>query len=82
MNEVETRREHGGFGILLAFLGGALIGGVTAMLLAPKSGLETRRKIVELAEEGKEKAERVPVAVREARHAAATAFVEALKQPS
>jgi gas vesicle protein len=82
MNELETRKERSGFGILLAFLGGAVVGSVAALLLAPKSGPETRRKIAELAEQGKEKAERVPVAVREARHAAATAFVEALKQPS
>jgi gas vesicle protein len=82
MNEVETRRERSGFGMLLAFLGGAVVGGAVAMLFAPKSGPEIRRKIAEMAEQGKEKAERVPVAVREARHAAATAFTEALKQPS
>lgn len=82
MNELETRRERGGFGLLLAFLGGAVVGGAVAMLLAPRSGPEIRRKIAEMAEQGKGKAERVPVAVREARHAAATAFAQAMKPPS
>jgi gas vesicle protein len=82
MNEIETRRERSGFGMLLAFLGGAVVGSAVAMLLAPRSGPETRRRIVELAEQGKDKAGRVPVAVREARHAAVTAFAEALKEPS
>lgn len=31
--------------IALAFLGGALVGAIAAMLLAPKSGQETRRAI-------------------------------------
>jgi gas vesicle protein len=82
MNELETRKERGGFGLLLAFLGGAVVGGAAAMLLAPRSGAETRRKIADLAEQGKGKAERVPVAVREARHAATAAFAQAMKEPS
>ena len=84
MSEVAmVRKEGAGFGgILLAFLTGALAGSVAAMLLAPRSGPETRRKIAELAETGKEKANRVPVAVREARNAAVTAFAEAMKEPS
>jgi gas vesicle protein len=31
--------------LLLAFLGGAVVGGVAALLLAPKSGKETREDI-------------------------------------
>jgi gas vesicle protein len=83
MNEVETmKRERSGAGMLLAFLGGAAVGGLFTLLWAPRSGPETRHKIAELADSSKEKAGRVPVAVREAKTAAVTAFTEAMKQPS
>lgn len=35
--------------VLAAFVGGALVGVATALLLAPKSGAETRAQIAELA---------------------------------
>jgi len=77
--EVETGRGMGS--MLLAFLGGAVVGGVAALLFAPRSGEQTRKRINEMAETGKEKAERVPVAVREASHAATVAFGKAMKEP-
>jgi gas vesicle protein len=43
--------------ILLSFFVGGLIGAGVALLMAPKTGEETRRMIKELAEEIKEKAE-------------------------
>lgn len=54
------RHEEGGYGagsILLSFLLGGLVGAGIALLFAPRSGEETRRKIKELTEEVKEKAE-------------------------
>lgn len=42
--------------ILLSFFFGGLIGAGVALLIAPKTGEETRRMIKELAEEVKEKA--------------------------
>ncbi len=37
-------------GILVAFLSGALIGGLAGVLFAPESGEETRKKIVDALE--------------------------------
>jgi len=37
-------------GIIAAFLGGAIIGGVLGILFAPESGEETRKKIVDALE--------------------------------
>lgn len=37
---------------VLAFLGGVLVGGVVALLLAPQSGEESRQTIKGMAEEG------------------------------
>jgi gas vesicle protein len=37
-------------GILAAFLGGAVVGGILGVLFAPESGEETRKKIVEALE--------------------------------
>jgi gas vesicle protein len=51
-------REEGGYGagsIFLSFLLGGLVGAGFALLLAPQSGLETRRKIRELSEDVKGK---------------------------
>ena len=79
MNE-EVRTGRGLGSIFLAFLGGTVVGGVAALLFAPRSGEQTRKRIVQMAETGREKAERVPVAVREAGHAATVAFEKAMKQ--
>jgi len=51
--------EQDGFSsgsVLLSFLLGGMVGAGLALLLAPQSGQETRRKIKELADEAKEKA--------------------------
>jgi len=37
-------------GIIAAFLGGAIVGGVLGVLFAPESGEETRKKITEALE--------------------------------
>ena len=58
--------------ILLSFFFGGLIGAGVALLIAPKTGEETRRMIKELAEEVKEKAEDY---IDQAK-GAATAYVE------
>ena len=42
--------------LLSAFVLGGIVGAGVALLLAPQSGTETRRKIEERADDGKEKA--------------------------
>jgi gas vesicle protein len=37
-------------GIIAAFIGGAIVGGVLGVLFAPESGEETRKKIAEALE--------------------------------
>jgi gas vesicle protein len=53
------RHEEGGFSagsVLLSFLLGGMVGAGIALLMAPQSGAETRRKIRKMADETKEKA--------------------------
>lgn len=53
----DEERGYGTGATLLGFFLGGLVGAGVALLLAPKSGTETRRMIKELAGEAKEKAE-------------------------
>jgi gas vesicle protein len=76
-----SNHDGGGSGsVLVAFLAGAAIGGVVAILLAPRSGEDTRRRIFELGEEAKAKAGKVPHAVQEAEKAAVHAFNEVMRK--
>ncbi|MBN2654806.1 MAG: YtxH domain-containing protein [Nitrospirae bacterium] len=52
-------RDESGFGtgaILVSFLLGGMVGAGIALLVAPQSGSDTRRKLHDLAETAKEKA--------------------------
>ena len=80
--QVMTQAEQprgGGLGLLFAFLGGALVGGIVATLYAPRSGVETRKRMVGAVDETRELASRLPEAVREASSAARDAFTTAMK---
>ena len=53
-------REEGGLGVgavLLSFFVGGIVGAGVALLVAPKTGEETRKMIKEFADETKEKVE-------------------------
>ena len=78
MTEHETRTGYGGLGIMVAFFSGALAGSITALLLAPRSGADTRRMLSETVGRQREKAERMAMAARDAGHAAREAFNERL----
>jgi gas vesicle protein len=83
MTQTETvHPRSGGIALLFAFVGGALVGGTAALLLAPRSGAETRRRIAGVVEDTKEVASRMPGAIRQASSAAQAAFTSALKESS
>jgi gas vesicle protein len=46
-----------GSNVLIGFVIGAALGAAVALLLAPASGAETRRKMADKARQGREKAE-------------------------
>jgi len=48
--------DRGAGGIMVAFMLGAIAGAAVALLVAPTSGEETRRKLGEKAREGRDKA--------------------------
>ncbi len=54
-----SNHENSSGPVLLAFVLGAVAGAAVALLYAPTSGEETRRKIAEKAREGRERAESV-----------------------
>ncbi len=66
--------------VLLAFLAGAAVGGVVALLYAPQSGKQTRQKLLELGDDARTTVGRVPQAMREAEKAAVATFSETLRK--
>ena len=76
-------QNNGGAGagtVLFAFLAGAAVGGVVALLYAPQAGQKTRQKILELSDDARETMSRIPGAMREAEKAAVATFSEALRK--
>jgi len=75
----ETSSGYGFGGLLLAFAGGALAATAATLLLAPRSGAETRAQIGEAVGQGSEQIKRARLAAREAATAAREAFTEAMR---
>ncbi|MCX7965456.1 MAG: YtxH domain-containing protein [Syntrophorhabdaceae bacterium] len=53
---LHEEKRFGAGSVILSFFIGGLIGAGIALLVAPKSGAETRKQIKEFAEDAKEKA--------------------------
>lgn len=64
---------------LTGFVIGALAGGLTALLLAPRSGADTRARLRRVVDDSRDQAARLPVAVRDATEAAVSAFTESIE---
>src|SRR3989442_15988021 len=73
----KTVRNHTG-GIVLSFLAGAATGAVVALLTAPQSGRDTRRKLKHITEDLADKAARVPPALQAAYRRATEAGKDAV----
>ena len=73
---METEGRYGTGTVFLAVLGGAAVGAVAALLLAPRSGRETRSQIVGYVDTAKETLARVPGALRVASEAAQEAMAD------
>ena len=78
----EEQRRNGGLTMFFAFVGGALLGGAAAVLFAPRSGAETRRRIAGAVDDAKGFASHMPEAIRDASSAAQAAFAASLKESS
>ncbi len=63
---MENQSKYSTGHIFLAALGGAVVGAAAALLLAPKSGRETRQQLNEYLDTAKEKVSRVPEALKSA----------------
>ena len=70
-----------GFGhFMLALLGGAAAGAAIAYFTAPRSGVESRRRIQARVDGVRDTADRLPLALRKATEAARDAFEESLRE--
>lgn len=77
MTEAGSKTGFGVVKVIAAFAGGALCGSIAALLLAPRSGQETRKMIGDTVGKQKERVTRLGAAAREAK----SAFSEALAEP-
>jgi gas vesicle protein len=77
-DENGTQSAFSGGQMILTFVAGAAAGAITALLVAPRSGDQTRDRIKQMAGGSKEKLGRVPAALVEAKEAATHAFKEAM----
>lgn len=82
MTDATARSGFTGAQMFIAILGAAAAGAAVALLTAPKSGKETRAKIGEALNGGREKARHLPGAVKTAGVAARNAFVDAMREPA
>jgi len=66
--------------LVVAAIAGAVLGAGIALLLAPKSGRETREWLAKYLQEGRDIAQRLPGAIRQASSAAEGALKDCIEQ--
>ena len=76
----EQRTGLTGGHIVLAALSGAVIGAAVALLVAPKTGRETRAMLGDSMRNGRDKVRQVPGALKVAGVAARDAFADAMRE--
>jgi gas vesicle protein len=77
-----AREGSKGMNTLFAFLSGAAVGAITALLTAPASGAETRARLRARGQHERDRVRHLPAAFKAASVAAEEAFVSALKDPA
>ena len=75
MDDNETNKYNAGH-IVIAAIGGVLAGAAAAILVAPRSGRETRRQLDGYLQAIKDKSSRIPGALRSAGNAAKDSLSE------
>ena len=75
---MENRGRYSGGQLLLAVLGGGVAGALAAILLAPRSGRETRERLSGYLHDAKLAAGRVPDALRTGSQAVGEALREVI----
>jgi len=73
---METTGKYNTGHVIVAVLGGTVLGALAAFLLAPKSGRDTRRQIAGYFDDAKHTLSRVPEAFKSASHAVGEALAE------
>jgi gas vesicle protein len=73
---MESEGRYGTGTVFLAVLGGAAVGAAVALLMAPKSGRETRRQLTGYVDTAQETLSRVPDALKAASLAAREALAD------
>jgi gas vesicle protein len=74
------RSGFSGTDMLVAVVGAAAAGATIALLTAPRSGRDTRARISEYVDSGRDKAHHFPHAMKSASYAARDAFTEVMSQ--
>lgn len=80
MEEDVARSASYGARTFVSFLIGATAGAVTALLLAPYTGRESRERIKDVARSARDRVGKIPSAMRDAGSAAKGAFGESYEE--
>lgn len=82
--DVNEKKKGGWLGALIGFGAGTIVGSITALLLAPQSGEETREKIkdrmTDISDKAGELADRTKESIEEAKDRMASAYEEAVEK--